>query len=285
MSFAITAWLVVSILLVYYIGIYNADLDPFRPLDDISTLSLAFSMITLQPVLQAVWVTCTLWISKAAPRKFVAGCIQSLVFFIFISICSIDLSKRELQLRRESSFATSYLILGMTAIDSASIGLLLMGYIILSAWVNLDLRVRQQGAYSYKGCIWRILTGLALIAVAYGCMAGLGPGIQTYFILGSASILGFQSFWLVLEFSFERLAISRIPKLAIRGGLIVCVVILLFLATDNRLQDNIYHSRISLDDKFRGLCLSTCIYGMWVIFWPATHMLAGRIILMFRRIL
>ena len=34
----ITAWLVVSIVLVYYIEIYNADLDPFQPLD-ISTLA------------------------------------------------------------------------------------------------------------------------------------------------------------------------------------------------------------------------------------------------------
>ena len=173
----------------------------------------------------------------------------------------------------------------MITMDSASIGLLLAGYIILSAWAILDLKVRQHGAYSYMGCIWRILTGLALIAVAYGCMAGLRHEIPTYFILGAASILGFQTFWLVLEFSFERLAISRIPKLAIRGGLIFCVVILLFLAAENRLRDIIYNTRISLGDIFRGLCLTMCICGMWVIFWPAMNMLAGRIILMFRRIL
>ena len=274
-------------------------------------LPLAFSMITLQPMLQALWITCTLWISKAMPRKFVAECIQSLVFLCFISISSLDLFNREL---RPSGLTTplfkyfgpsefdyfqlprDYVIRLMPISNSIYIGILLAGYIVLSAWVILDLKARQLGAYSYMGCLWRmstrLLTGLALIAIAIGCMVGIQRWNDVIFVLvptwhylktSAASILGFQTFWLALEFAFEQLAIPRIRKRGIRGSLIVCVIILLFFIDEsNRLRDKIY---ISLYDIFPGLCLAMCICGVWVVLWPVLNMLAGGIFLMLRRIL
>ena len=250
-------------------------------------LPLAFSMITLQPALQALWITCTLWISKAAPRKFVAGCIQSLILLSFISLCFLDLFNRELPPERELLLTSEYLIPPMLLGNGISLGILLAGYIVLSAWVNLDLHL---GPYSGTGHIWRmsrrLLTGLALMALS---IAGLP--LDGLYILqdvntpkSAASILGFQIFWLVLEYLFERLALPEVRKLAIRGGLIVCVVILLFLAEGNKLlRDHIYG--ISWYDILPGLSLTMCICGVWVVLWPAMNMLAGGIFLMFRRIL
>ena len=168
-------------------------------------------------------------------------------------------------------------------IDSASIGILLAGYIILSTWATLDLKVRQQGAYSYMGCIRRMLTGLALIALALGCMEWLGQGIFPYPIIFCPPILGVQILWLVLECLFERLEISRIPQLAIRGGLIACTVILLFLADGNNYLQQYTSGVISLYVIIPALGFITFFYGVWVIIWPAVNMLAGGIRLMLRR--
>ena len=180
-------------------------------------LHLAFSMVTLQPLLQALWITCTLWISKAAPRKFVARCIQSLIFLSLTSICFLALIDRAPS--RELRWKMSNLIPPTLHENILSIMILLPGYIILSAWVSLDL---QLGSHSFTGHIWRLsrrlLAGLALIVIPTVLRVWtLSWDIRTLSI--AASILGFQIFWLVLEFSFERLALPGVRKRAIRGGL------------------------------------------------------------------
>ena len=148
------------------------------------------------------------------------------------------------------------------------------------------------------GRIWRIcprlLTGLALIAFAICFMVTPQlwdfrieykdmPALYDFGISG-ASILAFQIVWLVLEFSFERLAIPGIPKLTIRGILILCVVILLFLADENEFLRTATYGILMYDIQ-PGLCAALCICGMWVVLWPAINMVAGGIFSMFRRIL
>ena len=123
-------------------------------------------------------------------------------------------------------------------------------------------------------CIWRMLTGLTLIALAYGWITGLGYRIEAFLIIIATPILGIQTFWVVLECTLERLAISRIPKLATRGSLIVCVVILLFLADENNRFVNVTYGVISMNGIIPALCLNMCICGVWVIFGPAMSMLA-----------
>ena len=124
------------------------------------------------------------------------------------------------------------------------------------------------------GCIWRMLTGLTLIALAYGWKTGLSYEFSAFVIVAAAPILGIQIFWFVLECTFERLAISRIPKLATRGSLIVCVVILLFLADENNRFREAAYGYIYKEGIIPALCLNMCICGVWVIFGPAMSMLA-----------
>ena len=131
-------------------------------------------------------------------------CIQSLVFLILICICSLDLTNKELQSRDLSIKLPSYhpsglpsgppsglrsefpseppqtrgfLIPPMLVTCGISIGILLAGYIVLSAWVNYDLKVRQLGSHSYTGRIWRMSTRLlpGLASVVHE-PSGLEPG-------------------------------------------------------------------------------------------------------------
>ena len=133
----------------------------------------------------------------------------------------------------------------------------------------------------------RTLTGLALVAFALSLMVKLEPAlIESRVVImpdlhdlrmSAVWILGFQAFWVVLEFSFERLAISRIWEFGVRGSLILCLVIVFFVVDKREdLQDTVSYD-MSLYGMPVGLCLAICSCGVWVVIWPAINLLAGRI--------